>query len=168
MEKSTYLTFVLAHEFFAVNVANVLEVLEQQQITRVPKAPEHIMGIINFRGDILPVVNTRLKFSLGDDENIKNYIIVFDLTRNHNRYPVSAVVDGVKDVIEINSEEVMAVPEMGLSFDTRFITGVIRRNNDFIMLINPEKVFSGIDTEAVLIEDTTNQYNLKKNSYEIQ
>ena len=157
MEKSTYLTFVLGNELFAVNVVNVLEVLEQQQITRVPKAPEHIMGIINFRGDILPVVNTRLKFSLPEDASEKNYIIVYDLERNDTRYTVSATVDGVRDVIEVNEDEIKPVPEMGLSFDTRYISGVIRRNDDFILLINPEKVFSASDAEVKLHEEIINQ-----------
>lgn len=148
MEKLTYLTFVLANEVFAVNVVNVLEVLEQQQITRVPKVPEHIMGIINFRGDILPVINTRLKFSLGEDD-AKNYIIVFDLMRNNEKHTVSAIVDGVKDVIEIDPDEIKPVPEMGLSFDTRYIEGVIRRSDTFILLIRPEKVFSSSDTEIL-------------------
>jgi len=156
MEKSTYLTFVLGDELFAVNVVNVLEVLEEQQITRIPKAPEHILGIINFRGDILPVVNTRLKFSMKGNENAKNYIIVYDLIKNDETYTIASTVDGVKDVIEINPGEIRPVPEMGLSFDARYIEGVIRRNEDFILLIQPEKVFSASDAEVARNEEIIN------------
>ena len=156
MEKSTYLTFVLGNELFAVNVINVLEVLEQQQITRVPKAPEHILGIINFRGEILPVVNTRLKFSLPiTGEELKTYIIVYDLSRNETQYTVSATVDGVKDVIEVNDDEIKAVPEMGMNYDSRYLAGVIRRNDNFILLIQPEKVFSATDAEIPVQETVT-------------
>ena len=158
MEKSTFLTFLLGNELFAVNVANVLEVLEQQQITRVPRAPEHIMGIINFRGEILPVVNTRQKFNLPTiDEESKNFIIVYDLTKDEVNYTVSATADGVKDVIEIDPSEIKPVPEMGLSYDTRYIAGVIRRNDAFILLIHPDKVFSVADSEVTKQMETINQ-----------
>lgn len=158
MEKSTFLTFVLGTDLFAVNVVNVLEVLEQQQITRVPKAPDHILGIINFRGEILPVFNTREKFKLPvkDDES-KNYIIVYDLKKNDDSYTVSATSDGVKDVIEVDQEEIKPVPEMGLSFDSKFIAGIIRRDEKFILLLKPEKIFSSSEAEAVKQVETVNQ-----------
>jgi purine-binding chemotaxis protein CheW len=150
MEKETFLTFVLGKELFAVNVKNVLEVLEQQQITRVPKAPEHIMGIINFRGEILPVVNTRNKFNLIETEGLlKNYVIVYIIGDNEKQYTIAATADGVKDVIEIAQEDIKPVPEMGISYDARFIVGAIKINEKFILLINPEKVFSITDTEVV-------------------
>ncbi|MFT3738225.1 MAG: chemotaxis protein CheW [Breznakibacter sp.] len=150
MEKSTYLTFFLGNELFAVNVQNVLEVLEQQQITRVPQAPVHIQGIINFRGEILPVVNTHCKFNLPDTHELsKRYIIVFDLEKNDARICVSATVDGVKDVIEITEDEINPVPEMGLQFDANYIDGVIRKHEQFILLVNPLKVFSVSDATVL-------------------
>jgi purine-binding chemotaxis protein CheW len=76
MEKSTYLTFVIGKEFFAVNVQYVLEVLQHQQITPVPKTPDHILGIINFRGDILPVVDTRCKFNIATDGDYQRQITI--------------------------------------------------------------------------------------------
>jgi purine-binding chemotaxis protein CheW len=157
MEKSTYLTFELGKELFAVDVANVLEVLEQQQITRVPKAPEHILGIINFRGEILPTINTRQKFNLpSDDVNSKNYIIVYDLVKNETHYIVSATADGVNDVIEVDLSEIKPVPEMGLNFDSRYISGVIRRAEKFILLLHPDKVFSSSDLEITQQTDNVN------------
>lgn len=155
MEKLTFLTFVLGDDLFAVNVVNVLEVLEQQQITRVPKAPAHILGIINFRGEILPVVNTRIKFSLpANGEDTKKYIIVYDLVKNNEQYTIAATADGVKDVIEVTEDEIKPVPEMGLSFDVRYISGVIRRNERFVLLIHPDQVFSASDTNAIVKEET--------------
>jgi purine-binding chemotaxis protein CheW len=148
MEKETFLTFVLGKELFAVNVKNVLEVLEQQQITRVPKAPEHILGIINFRGEILPVVNTHCKFNLAVKDNMfMNYAVVYDIGEGDQHFTIAATADGVKDVIEISPDEIKPVPEMGISFNSQFMAGVIRRNEVFILLINPEKVFSMSDTE---------------------
>ena len=150
MEKATFLTFNLGQEQFAVNVANVLEVLEQQHITRVPKTPDHIMGIINFRGDILPVVNTRRKFNLDTiDRGERYYIIIFEVMKNEHRLPVAAIADSVRDVIEINTPDIKPLPEMGLNYNTNFIAGSVRRNDSFILLLNIDKVFSSADMEMV-------------------
>lgn len=155
MTKETFLTFVLGQELFAVNVKNVLEVLEQQQISRVPKSPEHILGIINFRGEILPVVNTRQKFDLPDTDDMhKNLVVVFDIAQDNDRFTIAATADGVKDVIEISPDEIIPVPEMGIHYDSRYIAGAIRRNENFILLINPEKVFSLSDIEITKQEET--------------
>ena len=149
-EKQTFLTFLLEQEFFAVNVKKVLEVLEKQHITRVPRTPDHILGILNFRGDILPVVNTRLKFhlpSLHSEE--KNYIIVFDISNDTGKFIIAATADAVKDVIEIADDEIMPVPEMGIGYNVKYISGAIRRNNIFILLLDMEKVFSLSDAESI-------------------
>jgi purine-binding chemotaxis protein CheW len=161
MEKQTFLTFLLGKEFFAVNVKMVLEVLEKQNITKVPKTPEHILGIINFRGEILPVTDTRLKFNLPPHNlDDKNYVIVYDLSTENNKYVIAATADAVKDVIEIAENEIKPVPEMGISYNTKFISGVVRRNNDFILLLDIEKIFSLSDIEAmesISISETSEQ-----------
>lgn len=152
MKKETYLTFTLDKEVFAVNVVNVLEVLEQQLITTVPKAPEFILGIINFRGQILPVINTRKKFNLlVDDESLKTFVIVFESTVDEEKQLVAATADAVNDVIEISPDEIKSLPELGLNYDARFINGVIRLDNKFILLLNSEKVFSHSQNEVVAI-----------------
>lgn len=153
MEKETYLTFILGKDLFAVNVKNVLEVLEQQQITRVPKAPEHILGIINFRGEILPVFNTWKKFNLPTTENSeKHLLIVYTIGEAEDQFRISASSDGVRDVIDIAPEEIKPVPEMGLGYDYRFIAGVIKRDENFILIIHPEKVYSFTDAVVKQIE----------------
>jgi purine-binding chemotaxis protein CheW len=150
MEKSTYLTFVLGKEYFAVCVDEVLEVLQHQQITSVPKTPDHILGIINFRGDILPVVDTRIKFNLStQDESKRSIIIVFDIAGDDQRVQIAATADAVKDVIEIDKDEIKPVPEMGISYNSKFISGAIRRNDAFIMMLNIDKVFSISDLAMV-------------------
>lgn len=152
MSKSTYLTFHVGEELFAVSVNYVLEVLEQQHISRVPKAPEDVLGIVNFRGDILPVYNSRKKFAMPDDDNMKNYIIVYDLNSGKTRYSVSATVDCVKDVTEFDDDEITEIPSMGVNYDVQFVLGVVKRDNKFIMIINPEKVFT--KTEVVVDLET--------------
>jgi len=148
---NTYLILKLGSEFFAVPVKQVLEVLQKQQITPVPKTPEHILGIINFRGDILPVIDTRLKFNIQMDAGIeKQVVIVYEIQNIDDKVTlIAATADAVKDVIEINEQEIKPVPALGLSFDNRFINGAIYRNNAFIILLDIVKVFSAADLESV-------------------
>jgi len=150
MEKQTFLTFLLGQEYFAVNVTKVLEVLERQQITKVPQTPGHILGIINFRGEILPVVDTRQKFNLStQDTEEKHFVIVYDLSTNQNKFIIAATADAVKDVIEIFENEIKPVPEMGISYNAKYISGAIRRKEQFILLLDVEKIFSISDAETV-------------------
>ena len=147
---NTYLTFLLGNESFAVSVSNVLEVLQKRQVTKVPKTPEHIRGIINFRGDILPVVDTRRKFAMEILQDTEKYIvIVFEITNSTKKISIAATADAVKDVIEIKENEIKEVPELGLSFDSQFIQGAIRRNDEFILLLNIEKVFSATNLAEI-------------------
>jgi len=148
---NTYLTFILGNELFAVPVTRVLEVLQRQQITPVPKTPEHILGIINFRGDILSVIDTRQKFNLSlTDNNAKQVVIVFEIENSDGtKTMASATADAVKDVIDIKDEEIKPVPELGLNFDSRYISCAIYRKGNFILLLDIEKVFSANDLATV-------------------
>lgn len=148
--KQTLLTFLLGQEYFAVHVTKVLEVLEKQNITKVPQTPAHILGIINFRGEILPVIDTRQKFNLPVlEEYDKHFVIVFDLSTDSRNLIVAGTADAVKDVIEILPSDIKPVPEMGIGYDARYISGVVRQNNDFIMLLDIDKVFALSDAEMV-------------------
>lgn len=152
MTKQTFLTFKMDQEFFAVNVVKVLEVLEKQQITKIPQSPDYILGIINFRGNILPVINTRVKFNLPTREiDDMNLIIIYDLSTETKNVSLAATADSVKDVIEIDENEITPVPEMGILYNAKFIKGVIRRNEEFILVLNIDKVFEMNDKEAISI-----------------
>lgn len=154
MENETYLTFQLGDDYFAVNVKNVLEVLEKQPITFVPKAPAHILGITNFRGQILPVIDTRFKFGLpGYDKHTKNSVIVYEIKGEKEVATIAATADAVKDVIEISPEEIKPVPEFGISYDSKFIAGAIRRDNVFILVLEIEKVLAAASQSEKMIQN---------------
>jgi len=147
----TYLIFMLQQEYFAVPVTKVLEVLQKQKITHVPTTPEHILGIINFRGDIIPVIDTRRKFNLPKvDSNEKYVVIVFEIQNpDTTKAIVAATVDTVKDVITIDQQIIKPVPELGLSYDSRFVQGAVRSDEGFILLLDIEKIFSSKDLASV-------------------
>ncbi len=140
--KSTYLSFVINNEMFAISVSKVLEVLQKQKIARVPNAPEHVRGVINFRGEIVPVFETRTKFGLPDRAEAEKYVvIVLQLQSKNDTTTIGAVVDAVKDVLTIAESEIKPVPKMSSNFNTEFLDGIAKINDQFTMLLNADKVF---------------------------
>ena len=145
MEKQieSYLSFGLSDENFAVSVHKVLEVLERQKVTRVPKTPAYIEGVINFRGEILPVIKTREKFNMTPRKVDEKYvIIVLELVIKGKTVILGATADEVRDVMEINKYEIKDVPELGTDYDTSFLEGMIKVDDSFIMFLNVDKIFS--------------------------
>jgi Chemotaxis signal transduction protein len=147
---NTYLSFVVCDELFAVNVTKVLEVLQKQRITHVPNAPNYIRGIINFRGEVVPVFESRIKFTLPNRTDDGAFvIIVLDLSKDGEIFRAGAVVDRVKDVFIIDDSEIKPVPAMSKEFNASFLKGIYKMHNDFIMLLDAEKVFSGDELSAI-------------------
>jgi purine-binding chemotaxis protein CheW len=147
---NTYLSFSICQELYAVTVDKVLEVLEKQPITYVPNTPEVIKGIINFRGEVVPIFETRVKFNLPvRDSELPYVIVVLDLSKDNDIYRVGAIVDKVKDVIIINDDEIKPVPTMSKDFNADFLTGIVKRESDFIMLIDVEKVFTTVTKNEI-------------------
>ena len=147
---STYLSFMVCDELFAVNVIKVLEVLQKQHITHVPNAPDYIKGIINFRGDVVPVFESRIKFTLPDREADNPFvIIVLDLSKGSEIFRIGAIVDRVKDVITIDEKEIKPVPAMSKDFKSNFLQGIFKQQESFIMLLDVEKVFTGDELQVL-------------------
>jgi purine-binding chemotaxis protein CheW len=154
---NTYLSFSINNELFAINVSKVLEVLQKQPITQVPDAPEFIRGIINFRGEVVPVFETRVRFRFPprhpDDPFV---IIVLDLSSENFTMRMGAIVDKVRDVIIIDNNDIKPVPPMSKDFNTEFIAGIYKLNDDFVMILNVEKLFSSTDyDEANMLAQLT-------------
>ncbi|HOT14187.1 MAG TPA: chemotaxis protein CheW [Bacteroidales bacterium] len=140
---NTYLSFVVGEEQFAVNVTKVLEVLQKQTITKVPNAPDFIKGIINFRGEVVPVFEMRVKFNLAERDETKGYvIIILDLQSGEETIRIGAIADKVRDVITLNDSDIKPVPAMNKDFNTEFLQGIVKLNDKFILLLNVDKVFT--------------------------
>lgn len=147
----SYLTFRLKGELFAIGVEQVLEIIETSEdhsITSLPKAPDAIEGVVNFRGNVIPVVNTRQKFDLATYEEGERFVImVLNLNLNGNEQIVGAMSDKVVDVIEIEAAEIQAVPEVGKGYDSEYVSGVVYRNNEFVMVLDIE---AAIDADEII------------------
>jgi purine-binding chemotaxis protein CheW len=149
-QTDSYLTFKLQDELFAINVSKVLEILEVTPITKVPRAPAFMKGVINLRGNILPVVNTRTKFEMTDtDFTIDTCIIVLSIDNGKDSLLAGAIVDSVQKVIDIPAETIQVSPSMGALYREDFISGIGKVDDQFIMILNIDKVFSTDDLYAI-------------------
>ncbi len=147
--KNTFLSFQIGKEIFAISVKKVLEVLEKQHITEIPDVPDYVKGVINFRGDILPVIDTRIKFKIPIIDNQHFVVIVMELSDNEKNMRVCAIVDNVQDVIAVDDTEVRPVPELGLKYKSDFLSGMIKTETSFIMILDINKVFSFEEIEMI-------------------
>lgn len=142
----SYLTFRLGNETFAANVGNVLQILELSEITKIPKAPPYMKGVINLRGNVLPVIDFRHKFNLQQTEHTKNTcIIVLSVEINNETIEIGAIVDSVIQVLEVDSNEIKPAPGIGNKYKSDFISGIIKINESFIMLLDINMIFSTDD-----------------------
>ena len=140
---NSYLTFKLGEEVFAANVGKVLNILEMTKITRVPKAPIYMKGVINLRGSVLPLIDTRIKFEMEETIYTTNTcILVLDINMNGESVHVGALVDSVQEVLEFDDRQIQPPPSIGTKYKSEFIEGMAKVANNFIMILNMDLVFS--------------------------
>jgi len=141
-QTAQYITFKLGDELFAINVAQVREVLELSQITRVPTAPDYMRGVVNVRGKAIPVVDLRLKFGLPPVPDTANSrIVVMDLELDGEATVVGGIADSVHEVIELEAGQISPPPRIAMRWRTELIQGMGRRGDDFIIILNIDRVF---------------------------
>jgi purine-binding chemotaxis protein CheW len=135
---TSYLSFKLGDEVFAANVSKVLNILEMTKITKVPKAPDYMKGVINLRGTVLPLVDTRIKFGLTATEFTANTcILVLDIQIGDESLQVGGLVDAVQEVLEIEEYQILPAPNIGSKYHSEFISGMYKINEDqFSLLTN--------------------------------
>jgi purine-binding chemotaxis protein CheW len=152
---NSYLTFKLADEIFGANVSKVLNILEMTKITKVPKAPNYMKGVINLRGAVLPLIDTRIKFDMGETAYTTNTcILVLDIEMGGDSVHVGALVDSVQEVIEIDEASIQPPPSIGSKYKSEFIEGMAKINDEFIMLLNMDLIFS-TDELSMLRDSST-------------
>ena len=149
-EVQQYLTFRLAEEIFGINVLQVKEILDLPQVTKVPRTPDFMLGVINLRGSVVPVIDMRNKFGLdAADMTRDTCVIVLEIEGRDENLVVGAQADSVLEVVDLAESEVEPAPSIGTSLDIEFIRGMGKVGDDFVILLNLSKIFSG-DEFAVL------------------
>ncbi len=145
-----YLTFVLGDEIFALDIASVREVLELTSITKVPRTPEYMRGVINLRGHAVPVVDMRLKFGMSKvKDTVDTCIIIVEVEMEGENAVMGALVDSVREVFEMYADQIEQPPRMGLSVNTDFLRGMGKQDDDFVMILDINRVFSADELVAI-------------------
>lgn len=151
-DTNQFLTFTLGDEVFALDIGTVREVLELLSITRIPRTPAFMRGVINLRGHAVPVVDMRLKFGMEQSEDTVNTcIIITEVEVDGDGTVMGALCDSVREVVEIPPEQIDPPPRMGTGIKTDFIKGMASQEEEFIMLLDINKVFSAEEL-ALLME----------------
>ena len=131
------LTFVLGNETYGVDILRVQEIRGFSAVTKIPHAPSHVLGVLNLRGSIVPIVDLRMRFSLERAEyNAVTVIIVLSVQSATGRRDFGVVVDGVSDVVDVKKAEVRAAPELGSASATEYILGLVPVAERMVVLLD--------------------------------
>ena len=147
-----FLTFKLGSEEYGIEILKVQEIRGYEAVTKIANSPEFIKGVVNLRGTIVPIVDMRIKFNLGNVEyNQFTVVIILNVAGR----VVGMVVDSVSDVIALTGEQIRPAPDFSSTFDTQYITGLGTLDERMLILVDIEKLMSGSD--MALIEQATVQ-----------
>jgi purine-binding chemotaxis protein CheW len=150
-----YLTFKLDNETYGIEILKVQEIMGVMPITKVPRAPGSIRGVVNLRGKVIPIIDLRLSFALGSQENTdRTCIIVVQVCIGGALRTLGVVVDEVSEVLNIGSEELEAAPSFGTNVNTDFLLGIGKVGKQVVMLLDVDRALSGGEIEAVSLAGT--------------
>lgn len=149
-ETTQYLTFKLSDEIFAVDISKVREVLDFTSVTKVPRTPDFMRGVINLRGSVVPVVDMRLKFGMSATEKTVNTcIIIVEIALDNETTILGALADSVQEVIDLEPDQIEPAPRIGTRLKTEFIKGMGKKDDHFIMILDIDKIFSSEELALV-------------------
>ncbi len=136
-----YLTFTLGGDIFGIRVNEVREVIEYRQVFKIPRVPDYIRGVINLRGEVVPVVDLYSRFyKRANDKSKSSSIVIVELNDEGARTPIGVMIDSVNEVIEIGERDIESVPEIGSRIRGDFIEGIGKPDERFVILLNVHRV----------------------------
>jgi len=150
---SSYLSFVVAGELFAMDVRHVVKIIEVEKFTKVPQSPAYFKGVANFGGGVLPVVDTHLKFGFpAREESAKTLVLILNihLAGKEAESHLGMTIDEASEVFEEDSSRIKEYPAAGNKYKSECISGVVERNNRFILLLDGERLFSKDELGGIL------------------
>ena len=143
-----FLTFALGEDIFAIDVVMAREVLDFAEVTQVPQSPDYMLGVINLRGSVVPVVDMRLKFGMEKAEKTRDScIIVVEIEVDGESVIVGALADSVQEVMDMNESQIEPPPRIGTKLDTEFIKGMGNLGDKFVIILDINKVFTAEELE---------------------
>lgn len=155
LNSGQYLTFSLEEDSFAIPIEHVLEVLEVEKITRVPRTRDYLLGVINVRGSIRPIVDLRTKLNLPpqikEDDEIFN-IIILELDMDGEKTVLGIVTDMVDQVVTLNENSIDPTPKVGTRLNSRLIKGIGKVKDLFLLILDTDYLFSEEATNLNTLE----------------
>jgi purine-binding chemotaxis protein CheW len=149
-KEGKYLTFALAHEEYGLEILKVREIIGYIDVTAVPQTPSHVKGVINLRGQVIPVVDLRAKFGMASAEvTEQTCIIVVEITQSGRKFNTGIIVDRVQEVLDILGRDIEEAPQFGSSVDTDFILGMGKIGDKVKILLDIDRVLAGGDIGAI-------------------
>jgi purine-binding chemotaxis protein CheW len=146
-----YLSFNLGESLFAVDVRQTKEILDFRRTTRVPQTPDYMLGVINLRGAVVPVIDLRRKLGLpARDVSQDTCIVVLEIARDEEVLTVGVVTDSVQEVLELGVDEIEPPPRIGSGLNIDYIRGMGKKKDNFIILLDANRIFSS--DEIVLLQ----------------
>jgi purine-binding chemotaxis protein CheW len=153
-ETTQFLTYKLGDEVFALDITKVREVLDFTTVTKVPRTPDFMRGVINLRGSVVPVVDLRLKFGMTKTESsVNTCIIITEVTVDNETTILGALADSVQEVLDLEPGSIAPAPKIGTKLKTEFIKGMGKRDDRFIIILDIDKVFSSDELAMVKQEE---------------
>lgn len=149
-QSGKYLTFKLGDENYGLEIHKVIEIIGMQDVTPVPRTPDHLRGVINLRGIIHPVIDLNKKFDMGMTEQTElTCIIVVTVEREEEKEQMGIIVDAVSEVEDIKEEEIEDTPSLGTDINTDFIIGMAKTKDTVKMLLDLQKILSDQDFNVI-------------------
>jgi len=149
-----YLAFKLGSEVYAVDVAKVREILDYPPITKVPRTPDFMRGVINLRGSVVPVVDMRLKFGMSmTEKSVNTCIVVVEALVENELTTIGALADSVQEVVELDPTNIEPPPKIGSRLKVEFLKGMGKIGENFLMILDIDKVFSS--SEMMMVKEAT-------------
>ncbi len=143
-KEGKYLTFALGPEQYGLEILKVREIIGYMEITAVPQTPHYVKGVINLRGQVIPVIDLRAKFGMETtDVTEQTCIIVVEITQGSRKFSTGIVVDRVEEVLDITGEQIEEAPQFGSSVDTNFILGMGKIGDSVKILLDIDRVLAG-------------------------
>jgi len=149
-KEGKYLTFVLGSEEYGLDILKLREIIGYMKITAVPQTPEHVKGVINLRGQVIPVIDLRAKFSMNTiDVTEQTCIILVEITQQNRKFNTGIIVDHVQEVLDISAENIEPTPQFGTNVNTDFILGMGKIGESVKILLDINKILGDEDLSSI-------------------
>jgi len=145
-EAAQYLTVNLGNEEYGVDILAVREIRGWTPVTRIPQAPGYVLGVLNLRGAIVPVLDLRLRFGLAREEYTATTVTVIVMV---NGRQFGVVVDAVSDVVEVSPGDIRPVPDMGTTVDTEYLKGLTSVAERMVLLLDVDRLLQPQDAQML-------------------